>query len=90
MAMACFRLFTLLPETPALSVRYFILWTARSTVCEALGPYFLMRDLLVGIDCFLLGRNPCAINCDRGKPESGDRLRTDRAQSEESRRLENA
>jgi hypothetical protein len=52
-AIACLRLLTFLPDLPDLSVPSFISWTARSTFCEALGPYFLPRDL-AGIAATLL------------------------------------
>jgi hypothetical protein len=52
MAIACLRLLTFLPDLPDLRVPSFISWTARFTVCEAFGPYFLPRDLL-GMAAFL-------------------------------------
>jgi hypothetical protein len=51
-AIACLRLLTFLPEPPDLSVPAFILWTARFTLFEALGPYLLPPDL-VAIVTFL-------------------------------------
>lgn len=45
-AIACLRLFTFLPERPDLRAPYFSLCTARLTLLDALGPYFLRDDLV--------------------------------------------
>lgn len=45
-AIACFRLFTFLPERPDFRVPRFSSCTARRTLLDALGPYFLRDDLL--------------------------------------------
>src|SRR5580658_857186 len=49
-AIACLRLFTVLPERPDLSLPSFISCIARWTFFEALGPYFFPEPFLaVGI-----------------------------------------
>jgi hypothetical protein len=48
-AIACFRLFTFLPERPDLSFPRFISCIARFTFCDDVLPYFFFADGLEGI-----------------------------------------
>lgn len=47
-AIACLRLFTVLPDLPLFSVPRFLRRIALSTISWALGPYFLVPELLRG------------------------------------------
>ena len=55
-AIACFRLFTFLPERPDLRVPCFRLCIARLTLLDALGPYFLRDDLAAMIKILLAAK----------------------------------
>jgi hypothetical protein len=63
-AIACFLLFTILPEEPDLSFPRFISCIALLTFCDALLPYFFLDDALEGIVhyFFAIAANPSRAN----------------------------